>query len=1579
MMNNHAEPVLSNTPLLPTGWSERDRLAELDRYDILDTPPDPAFDDIVQLASQICHAPIAIVNLIAENREWFLAEKGFGIREMPLHLSICAKTIEHPVSTVIPDLRGDARFADNPLVKTSDGLRFYAGVPLISNMGLPLGTLCVLDWQPRVLTAAQKQSLEALGRQAMQLLNLRLTRTAYERSEAMNRQLLDNQLSQALLMLDTQGLIQACNQGAEVALGWKEAELRGQPLEVLFTAEDQAKSTPDLLLSGARREGHYKGEALYLRKDKHILQAGYSLQALYSERGEANGFLLSLQDITAERMQQRIAEQNEARYRALMDVSPQIVWFGDRHGFMEYTNRYWYTYTGLDPDDTDPDSWMRAVHPDHLQRVKNTWRDTILRRIAAKIEAPFRAADGQYRWFEARVTPAFNAAGDIERWVGVALDIDDRKRAEAARLEGEAFTRLLIDSLSEGFYSIDREGKTTLCNSAFLRMLGFSDRSQVLGRALHEVIHHTHLDGTAFLKSECPILSTATTGQPHHVERDCFFRQDGSRLLVEYRSEPIWRDGELQGAICTFMDISEQLRTHDRQRFLLELGDRLHGTLTPADVADALGQSLGDVLGVQRIGYALLDRFGVFTAESHWSDCSVAPDIGPFALSDFSADLSTDLANDAIIVISDTATDPRTQAQRERLEKWAIRAMLMVPQHDKGHLKGILYVHASTPHDWSAEDIALVREVAERIRVVVERTSAAEALRLAEQRMSLAIDVAALGVWDYDIDRDVISWDNRITEMTGIPASSSRSVTDLLINILHPQDSETVQAVFRKATASESGGEAQLEFRVRGRNSTEPVWLSVRGRRVTEPDGTRRIIGIARDITRERQNADALNAINRELTQQIEERTAAAERQSVLIELGDALREASDNDAIGSIVSRALARVLGASRVGYARVEPDGETIIVTHDWSHSTTSLAGTFRISDYGTYLAELQRGEAVVVSDVALDERTSAYQAMYEPNEVQSFVCVPLLEHGRFAASLFVCSNHPYSWTDEEVSFLRDITDRVWAAIERARSEQALRQSEARFRLMADNAPALIWAADTEGQTIFTNSLYETEYGLSYEETLGNGWQRIILPEDTDRSIAEYQQAFAARQPYRSEMRVCDRHGQTRWLRCEAVPRFDDEGHFLGYIGCNVDITEARTATDALEAKIAERTQELGQSHARLIAEIYERERAEEALRQSQKMEAIGQLTGGIAHDFNNMLTGIVGALDLIRMRVISGRTDDLDRYINAATASADRASALTHRLLAFARRQTLDTKPVNLNELIDSLRDLFIRTVGEQIRIRTHLETELWMAFSDAHQLENALLNLVINARDAMPSGGDLTIETSNITLDHDSARREIAEPGDYVRIQVKDSGMGMTPEVMTKAFEPFFTTKPSGQGTGLGLAMIYGFIKQSGGNVHIDSEVGHGTTITLLLPRHLEIVEDIPELEPPHATPRAKEGQTVLVVEDEAAVRMIVLEVLSELGYTAFEAGDAEQAIPLIQSDQRIDLLVSDVGLPGMNGRQLAEVARQHRPDLKVLFITGYAKNAEVRSQFLGHNMDLLTKPFDIDALASKIHDMIQTP
>ncbi|MET3455841.1 response regulator [Pseudomonas kilonensis] len=405
--------------------------------------------------------------------------------------------------------------------------------------------------------------------------------------------------------------------------------------------------------------------------------------------------------------------------------------------------------------------------------------------------------------------------------------------------------------------------------------------------------------------------------------------------------------------------------------------------------------------------------------------------------------------------------------------------------------------------------------------------------------------------------------------------------------------------------------------------------------------------------------------------------------------------------------------------------------------------------------------------------------------------------------------------------------------------------------------------------------------------------------------------------------------------------------------------------QTTLETLEQQVEERTAQLRHN--------------EEALRQSQKMEAVGQLTGGIAHDFNNMLTGIIGSLELLRRRLARGRTEDLDSLIDLGVTSANRAAGLTHRLLAFSRRQSLDSKAVQMNTLVLSMGELLQRSLNESIRLDMRLDEQLWVAEADPNQLESALLNLVLNARDAMPNGGNLVVQTCNRHLDADfTAAYTNLEPGDYVVLSVQDTGCGMPEAVIGRAFDPFFTTKPIGQGTGLGLSMIYGFSKQSRGHVTIDSEVDKGTTVNLYLPRFRGEEIHEPQVTTQHA-PHAQDGETVLIVEDDPAVRVLVSAVLSELGYAFVEAADANGALPILQSGQRIDLLISDVGLPGMNGRQLAEIGRQVRPELRVLFITGYAEHAAVRGGFLDPGMQMITKPFTFDLLTAKVREMIKVP
>jgi len=555
------------------------------------------------------------------------------------------------------------------------------------------------------------------------------------------------------------------------------------------------------------------------------------------------------------------------------------------------------------------------------------------------------------------------------------------------------------------------------------------------------------------------------------------------------------------------------------------------------------------------------------------------------------------------------------------------------------------------------------------------------------------------------------------------------------------------------------------------------------------------------------------------------------------------------------------------------------------------------------------------------------------------------------------------------------------------ERKHTAQALRQSQTELQLIINAMPILISYVDHEERFRLNNAAYLDWYGLTPQELYGRTIREVIGEEAYFLRAPYIAEALAGR-PCSFSLYTPHRDGSQRHALMNYLPRHGADGAVNGFYIFVIDETERKKTEEALrnlnetlEERVSARTEQLAQANQRLQNEMFERERAEDALRHAQKMEAVGQLTGGIAHDFNNMLTGIIGSLDLMQRYIASGRADEIGRFTDAAVSSANRAAALTHRLLAFSRRQSLDRKTLDVNELIHSLEDLIRRTKGDPIELRLRLADNVWPVSTDVSQLENALLNLVINARDAMPDGGELLIETANVYLDgNDITTLEPVKAGDYLMLAVSDNGTGMTPSVRSKAFDPFFTTKPIGQGTGLGLSMIYGFAQQSGGHVSLDSLPGQGTCVRLYLPRLYALEPERPVIETVTETPAVATGETVVVVEDDPAVRMLVMDLLKELGYRAHEAEDAKGALPLLESDLRVDLLVTDVGLPGMNGRQMAEIARQHRPGLKVLFMTGYAQKAAERQGFLEDGMDMVAKPFSIEQLAGKIRTMLsQTP
>jgi PAS domain S-box-containing protein len=539
----------------------------------------------------------------------------------------------------------------------------------------------------------------------------------------------------------------------------------------------------------------------------------------------------------------------------------------------------------------------------------------------------------------------------------------------------------------------------------------------------------------------------------------------------------------------------------------------------------------------------------------------------------------------------------------------------------------------------------------------------------------------------------------------------------------------------------------------------------------------------------------------------------------------------------------------------------------------------------------------------------------------------------------------------------------------ATQRVAAQAALRQSEAKFRAITNSIDQMIWSTQPDGYHDFYNDRWYEYTGVPPGSTDGDGWNDMFHPEDQKRAWAVWRHSLSTGETYHIEYRLRHRSGQYRWVLGRAQPVRDEQGRIVRWFGTCTDIQDIVDAREVLnrsreelERLVDSRTQQLLQTEAKL--------------RQAQKMEAIGQLTGGIAHDFNNMLQGIMGALDVIQRLHAAGRPESIPRFIGMAMNSAQRAAAMTHRLLAFSRQQPLAPQKVDLNELVRSMRELLRRTVGESISVAIELDPRAWCTRCDPNQLESAILNLAINARDAMPHGGQLLLRTvasrqGALQLGPNDAVPE----GDYVCLAVRDTGTGMPADIVARAFDPFFTTKPIGQGTGLGLSMVYGFARQSGGYAAIDSREGEGTTVSIMLPRFEgeaaePLVDPVDDLQ-------QGQGESILVVEDDEVVRTLVVEALRELGYEVQDAATGAQAVDLLNAGRvPVDLLLSDIGLPGgMSGKQLVDAARAARPHLKVILMTGYAQEA-IESDLVAQRIELLRKPILIDVLLRKVQEVL---
>lgn len=836
---------------------------------------------------------------------------------------------------------------------------------------------------------------------------------------------------------------------------------------------------------------------------------------------------------------------------------------------------------------------------------------------------------------------------------------------------------------------------------------------------------------------------------------------------------------------------------------------------------------------------------------------------------------------------------------------------------------------------------------------------AEKALRESEARLRLTTESASIGTWDYNLAAGEMSWDARSKELFGLPPDAPVSYEDTFLPALHPDDRAFVEAAVARALAPDGPGTYDVEFRIISQADGVLRWLAATGRAFVAGGRTVRFLGTTIDISARKSTEAALAASEAALR----EESHALE---ILNRAGTQIAAELDLDRLVQTVVDAGVELTGAQFGAFFY------NVIDAQKESYTLYALSGADRSAFAGYPMPRATqvfgptfRGEGVVLSDdILADERygkNPPYHGMPEGHlPVRSYLAVPVRSRSdEVIGGLFFGHERPGMFQDRARRLMSGLAAQAAIGIDNARLFQARQRLNETLEAQVEERTAerdRLWAfsedllstADYEGRLLRVSPSWSRLLGHDEATLLSRPYQELIHPDDLESVMEQLHVMRSTGRPVSFEDRLKTAQGVWHWISWTLVP--DPSGTRLHGIGR--DVTEQKIRA----ARLAQ---------------------AEEQLHQAQKMETVGQLTGGVAHDFNNLLQIVTGNLDIL-LRNLPPDAPRLRRSAENALTGAKRAAILTQRLLAFSRRQPLAPKPIEVNRLVMGMSDLLHRTLGETIEVETVLSPGLWWIEADPNQLENAILNLAVNARDAMSEGGRLTIETANVYLDQAyTAHNAEVTAGQYVVICVSDTGAGMDAQTVLRAFEPFFTTKEVGKGTGLGLSMVYGFVKQSGGHVKVYSEPGEGTTVKIYLARLLGGVLDEEEAASP-IVPEGSQHETILVCEDDDDVRAYSVEVLRELGYRVLDVRDGPAALLLLQRrEERVDLLFTDVVLPGgMTGAVLAERACQLRPGLKVLFTTGYARNAIVHQGRLDPGVELITKPFAYADLAARVRDIL---
>ena len=1351
------------------------RVAALESYDILDTPAEAGFDDIVQLACQICATPAALVSLVAADRQWFKAKTGTELCETPLDQSVCLHALKQPGLLVIPDLSVDPRTRDNTLVTAEPHLRFYAGARLETPDGHALGTLCVVDLQPRPagLEPSQAVALEVLARQVMTQMELRRTAAARDmalravrESDLRRRQILESAVDYAIVAFGRDGRVTEWNAGADQIFGWSAEEMRGEPIARVFTPEDLAEDRVEHEMRRAIENGRGSDERWHLRKDGTRFWATGEMMPLRDDEGEHLGFIKIVRDETDKRAAAEKQRTDREFLQSVLASSDDCISVLDLDANLIFMSEGGQRIMEVGDFDTVRGCHLTDLWPDELGTAADAAVAAAKRGESGHFQGSTKTLAGTPRFWDVRVRPMVDAEGRPEKLLAIARDITAARQAEETLREAQGLNTLILNSSADCIVVLDLEGRTQYVSPGGIETMEVSDVDGIIG--------------LSWLR--------------------------------------VWKDEADQQA-------------------------------AQAAVAAARAGRVGRFQGF----------CPTHKGTPKWWDVMISP-------------------------------MPGADGRPERLVS-------------------------------VGRDITLSKKT--------ER-----ALARSDERLKLALGASGMiGVWDWDIKTDLVYADENYARIFSVdPAWAARGapLAEFLKN-LHPDDMQTFKAELDRLQAG--ADEFSQEYRILQPDGSVR-WLLARGRLVRAPDGAPlRFPGASVEIT-DRKEAEA--------------------RRLALLNLGDRLRDMDDPAEMAFVAAEIMGRTLAANRAGYGVVDALAERVIIERDWAlPGIDSIAGTHAFRDFGSYIDDLKRGSTIAIDDVEQDERTATNADALEAIGIRSIINIPVFEHGRFVAVFYLHGAGVRRWGAEQVAFARNVADRTWAAIERRHAERRvhdlnseleqrvetrtreLQQSEARMQAYFSASPEYLSVVrlKDDGSLVYDdlNAASEAIFGAKRSDVIGK------RPADVLGAKAAESVEFYARE--------C--------LRTGRALRYETERTYAAGL--------------SLVANVVVAPIELPDRGGALVLfcgrDLTEQRRAEEALRQSQKMEAVGQLTGGVAHDFNNLLTVIRSSVDLLkRPNLVEARRQ---RYIEAISDTAGRAAKLTGQLLAFARRQALKPEVFDVVATIATMREMFGTLTGSRIKIEARVSADSCFINADPSQFETALVNLAVNARDAMNGEGRLILAVQ-AAPQIPAMRGHGPVSGDFVAVSITDTGSGIAPNDIDRIFEPFFTTKQVGQGTGLGLSQVFGFVKQSGGEVAVRSELGQGTTFTLYLPRTAEQATAIPsdgaenEIVDGH-------GTCVLVVEDNEDVGSFATQTLAELGYRTVLASNAQAALTELEHDPgRFDVMFSDVVMPGMNGIDLAQEVRRRHADLSIVLTSGYS---HVLAEDGTHGFELLHKPYSIEQLS----------